>query len=186
MLEQTEAGKFIQDLKMDVLQAIQYIIQAWEETTPTTIHNCWHHTKILSTNADILGDVQETDRLVLEEITETLDALHLPNRMGVNELLTIPDENVIYEIPEEDRLIATLADTFRKEENNLEEDDDGVEPVIISANMALKNLENVRTFLLQQEHTAKQIRSVSTLEKFIREKRVGQLQQSYIEDYFNL
>jgi len=27
MLEQVEAGQFIQDLKMNVLQAIQYIIQ---------------------------------------------------------------------------------------------------------------------------------------------------------------
>ena len=40
MLEQVEAGQFIQDLKMDVLQAIQYIIESWNEVTTNTIKNC--------------------------------------------------------------------------------------------------------------------------------------------------
>ena len=40
MLEQVEAGQFIQDLKMNVLQAIQYIIQGWNEVTFDTIKNC--------------------------------------------------------------------------------------------------------------------------------------------------
>ena len=92
---------------MNVLQATEYIIQAWEETTPATIRNCWHHTKILSTNADFFDDAQETDNSMFEELAETLNALHLPNQMGVNEFLTVPDENTVYEVPEEDRLIKT-------------------------------------------------------------------------------
>lgn len=172
---------------MDVLQAIEYIIQAWEEITPATIRNCWHHTKILSTNASFFDDVQETDNSVFEELAETLDALRLPNQMGVNEFLTVPDENVVYEVPEEDRLIAELADAFRKEEtNNSDDEDDGIEPMIISASMALRNLENIKMFLFQQENTAKHIKSVSILERFIREKKISHLQQSYIEDYFNI
>src|SRR3954454_14431072 len=47
VLNLVEDGKDIKDLKMDVLQAIQYIIKSWEETTPETIRNCWKHTKIL-------------------------------------------------------------------------------------------------------------------------------------------
>ena len=128
---------------------------------------------------------------MFEELAETLNALHLPNQMGVNKFLTVPDENTVYEVPEEDQLIKKLADTFRREETNNfdeenEEEDDSDEPVIISANMALKSLENVMIFLLQQENTAKQIKSVGILEQFIREKKISQLQQSYIKDYFNL
>ena len=48
MLEQVEAGQFIQDLKMNVLQAIQYIIQGWNEVIANTIKNCWNYVKILS------------------------------------------------------------------------------------------------------------------------------------------
>ena len=56
MLEKIEAGQFIQDLKMNILQATEYIIQAWEKMMPATIRNCWHHTKILLTNANFFDD----------------------------------------------------------------------------------------------------------------------------------
>ena len=58
MLERVEAGQFIQDLKMDVLQAIQYIIKSWNEVTTNTIKNCWNHVKILSNiiSEDIYDD----------------------------------------------------------------------------------------------------------------------------------
>ena len=39
MLEQVEAGELVYDLKMNVLQAIQYIIQGWDEITADTIQN---------------------------------------------------------------------------------------------------------------------------------------------------
>ncbi|EXX72372.1 hypothetical protein RirG_069910 [Rhizophagus irregularis DAOM 197198w] len=47
MLQYVETGNRAEDLRMDVLQAIRYIIQAWEEVDAEIIHNCWHHTKIL-------------------------------------------------------------------------------------------------------------------------------------------
>ena len=40
MLEQIEAGEDIRDLKMNVLQAIWYIVQSWDEITVKTIQNC--------------------------------------------------------------------------------------------------------------------------------------------------
>ena len=53
MLEQVEAGERAQDLKMDVLQAIRYVIQGWNNVTAETIYNCWRHTGILPINTDI-------------------------------------------------------------------------------------------------------------------------------------
>jgi len=47
MLEQVEAGQHAQNLKMDVLQAIRFVILAWKEIKMETIFNCWQHTKIL-------------------------------------------------------------------------------------------------------------------------------------------
>ena len=53
MLEQVETGERAQDLKMDVLQAIRYVIQGWNNVTAETIYNCWHHTGILPINTDV-------------------------------------------------------------------------------------------------------------------------------------
>ena len=47
MLDKAEGGEKIEDVKMDVLQAIRFVIKGWEEITPETIRNCWQHTNIL-------------------------------------------------------------------------------------------------------------------------------------------
>src|SRR5437763_6225878 len=99
MLEQVEAGQFIQDLKMNVLQAIQYIIQGWNEVTSDTIKNCWNHTKLLS-DAIPRYLYEDDDLMIDDELNEAIKALHLPNMMQVKELLTIPEEDIIYEIPD--------------------------------------------------------------------------------------
>jgi hypothetical protein len=182
MLEQVESGRFVQDLKMTVLQAIQYIIRAWRETSTETISNCWRHTKILSANANSSDNTQRTDDPVVIELAETLDALNLPTAMEVEEFLTLPDENIVYEIPENDLELANL---FRTENSTEDSDDDSIEVAMITASMALKNLESIKMFLLQQEDTSEQIRLVGVLEKFIEKKKIGQLQQSYIDKYFS-
>ena len=93
---------------MNVLQAIQYIIKSWNEVTAETICNCWNHTKILS-NTDSLDDIETDDigedkaddDFVLDEISRMLKILNLPNLMEVREFLNIPEEDIIYEIPED-------------------------------------------------------------------------------------
>ena len=109
--------------------------------------------------------------------------------MEVEEFLTFPDKNIVYEIPKDNRELANLfatdnltgEDVFRTE--NLDEDD-SIEVSVITASTALRSLENVKMFLLQQADTSEQIRLVGILEKFIEEKKVGQLQQTYIDEYF--
>src|SRR5215213_3869970 len=115
MLEQVEASQFIQDLKMNVLQSIQYIIQGWNEVTANAIKNCWNHVKILSDAIprDIYDDDSmlndDYDLMLDDELNEAIKALHLPNMMQVKEFLTIPEEDVIYEIPN----ISEFADMFK-------------------------------------------------------------------------
>ncbi len=93
MLEQVEAGELVYDLKMNVLQAIQYIIQGWDEITADTIQNCWNHVKILP-DASFPDDIYEDDDSMLDdELTKAIEALNLFNRMGVREFITIPEED---------------------------------------------------------------------------------------------
>ena len=58
----------------------------------------------------------------------------------------------MYDIPDDDQLIREIAETFKEDidECNAEEMDDSTEITTISASSALKSLENVRLFLLQQ------------------------------------
>ena len=68
MLEQVEAGECAQDLKMDVLQAIQYVIQGQNNIKTETIYNCWHHTKILPDTDAELNFPLDDDYEVSEEL----------------------------------------------------------------------------------------------------------------------
>jgi hypothetical protein len=191
MLEQIEAGEDIRDLKMNVLQAIRYIVQSWDEITVKTIQNCWYHTEILSPDTDDIGlhdEVGETDNLILDELRNGLKALRLPNAMQMKEFLTIPEEDITYEVLEDDQIIAELVNIFKSGENNindLDEMDDSTEIPIISTNVAFKSLENIRTFLLQQEDTNEHIKLMSIIEKFIRKQKINLMQQTTIDQYFN-
>ena len=181
MLEQVEAGQFIQDLKMNVLQAIQYIIQGWNEVTSDTIKNCWNHIKLLFADT-IPRYFYEDDNLTIDdELNEAIKALHLPNMMQIKEFLTIPEEDIIYEIPN----ISEFADMFNnKHTDHPDEIDDSDEVEIICSNEVLRSLRIVNLFLLQQENASKQIKLVGKIEKFIKKEKFNSMQQTTIDQYF--
>ncbi|CAG8753839.1 2758_t:CDS:2 [Cetraspora pellucida] len=165
MLEQVEADNFIQNLKMDVLQVILYIIKGWGEVLAETICNCWHHTKILLSSANLSDDLCEAGDSRLENLIRSLNTLCLPNAMETDEFLNF----------NKDQIIKKLAYVFRNDESvevmdegNTEVMDDSVEPTVVSGSSALNSLENVQMFLLQQEGSGNQLKLINFLEKFIR------------------
>jgi hypothetical protein len=192
MLQYVEAGNRAENLCMDVLQAIRYTIQAWEEVDAEIIRNCWHHTKILP-DADvdlrnIPEDIYRNENLVLDDLVDALQALNLPYPMRVEEFLNIPEENVIYEVPKDDHIIEKLIYLFKNtdEENmDLEEMDDSNESPVISASTAIASLETVRTFLLQQDNAEEYIKLVGKIEKFFRAKKNSLMRQADISSYFH-
>ena len=134
------------------MQAIQYIIQGWNEVTAETIRNCWRHTKILpddvEANDDSPDDVEPDDAepndaepndaepdaepdnpdLVLNEISRMLEILNFPNLMEAKEFLNIPEEDIVYEIPKDHQIITDLIEIFKRKSNddnidNLDEDE---------------------------------------------------------------
>ncbi|CAB5378851.1 unnamed protein product [Rhizophagus irregularis] len=142
LLEQVEDGQFIQDLKMNVLQAIQYIIQGWSKVTANTIRNCWNHIKILSNTDDerMIDDEDNElmldDKLILDdELNKAIKTLRLPNMMEVKEFLTISEENIVYEIPDD---ISEFTDMFiNGPTNHPDEINDSAKIEIICVNKAL-------------------------------------------------
>ena len=105
MLEQVEAGNLVQDLKMDILQAILYIIKGWGEVSAKTIRNCWHHTKILPSNVNLSDDLREAGDLRLEGLIRSLDTLCLPNAMEVDEFLILMVRRLFTKSPRKIKLL---------------------------------------------------------------------------------
>ncbi|CAG8541697.1 1311_t:CDS:2, partial [Racocetra persica] len=188
--EQIENGGRADELKMNVLQAIRFIIQSWEEVTAEIIRNCWRHTEILFTdaNTNLKNLSDQTMDLELDELDDLTDALaslhpYLTYPMQVEEFLSIPDEDIVYELPDDDQVITELADTFRTvdlttDSSKQMEDDDSNEVTIITTDTAMKSLETVQTFLLQQDNnTNEYIKAARKIEAFIRTIKLNQMQQ---------
>ena len=99
--------------------------------------------------------------------------------MKVKEFLTISKEDDIYEILEDDQIIIELVNTFKSNRNgieNLDDMDDSTEVLTVSINVALKSLENICTFLFQQENANEYIKLIDKIEKFIKEKKANTIQ----------
>ena len=106
--------------------------------------------------------------------------------MKVKEFLTIPEEDVIIEILDDDQIITELVNTFKSNKNgikNLDDIDNSTEVLTVSINVALKSLENIRTFLFQQKDANEYIKSIDKIGKFIKKKNI--MQQATLNQYFN-
>ncbi|CAG8480635.1 15802_t:CDS:2, partial [Dentiscutata heterogama] len=195
ILEQVEAGNLVQDLKMNVLQVVLYIIKGWEEVLANTIRNCWNHTQILPPSAGYSDNLHETNDSELRDLISSLDTLCLPNAMEVDKFLNINGKEVVYKVSPEDQAIKELVYVFKNDENieaindeSIEVIDDGmddsIESAIISGSLALNSLESVQMFLLQQEGSNEQLKSINFLEKFIRRAMSNSALQTRIDEYF--
>ena len=155
MLQEIENGRCAEDLKMDVLQAIRFTIQGWDEVKANTIRNCWYHTKILSadendSDSSSLEDFRQTTDPIIDDIANVLESLGLPDPMTVEEYLAIPEENIVYEVLTDNQIIMELVETFRTNDPigaDLEDADDSLEIPIVSADIATASLKTVLTFL---------------------------------------
>lgn len=101
---------------------------------------------------------------------QVLTTLNLSDRMPIEEFLNNPEEEKIYEVLDDNKLIEGLVEVYKKRpevpiDNN--EDDYSIKPVIISADEASKSLEIVYAFLLQQGNTKEQLKQVNALDRYI-------------------
>ena len=95
--------------------------------------------------------------------------MHLPDPMQVEDFLNIPDENIVYEILDENQIIEEIVDMYKTSPNeeNHPEGDDSAEVEIVSVGTASKSLKTVRTFLLQQEGATEYIELSDMMGNFI-------------------
>ncbi|CAG8567290.1 22161_t:CDS:2 [Rhizophagus irregularis] len=167
LLRYVEVDNRAEDLRMDILQAIRFIIQAWD------LRN-------------VSEDICQNENLVLNELTDALRDLNLPYPMQAEEFLNLPEDNIVYKVPEDDKIIEEyLFKNTDKENMDLEEIDDSDEIPVISTSTAIASLETVRMFLLQQENAEEYVKLVGKIEKFFRVKKTNSLRQTDINAYFH-
>ncbi|CAG8499764.1 7337_t:CDS:2 [Cetraspora pellucida] len=103
----------------------------------------------------LMNNIHQTEDLTLDNLTNALKDLHihLTDPMPVEEFLSIPDEDVVYEVPRDDQVIEQLIETFKPVYLTYDdsEEDDNVEISLISINAVITSLETVYMFLLQQD-----------------------------------
>ncbi|CAG8588554.1 1348_t:CDS:2, partial [Dentiscutata heterogama] len=114
-----------------------------------------HYTKIPDSYLQSsLGDQHQTTDPVLDDIADALEALDLLNSMQVGKFLAIAKENIVYEVPLDNRVITELVKMFRTNDPiviNLEDADNSYEISMVNANIANTSLKTIHTFLLQEE-----------------------------------
>ncbi|CAG8596613.1 9929_t:CDS:2 [Dentiscutata heterogama] len=121
--------------------------------------------------ANLSDNLCEAGDSRLEGLIRSLDTLCLPNAMEIDEFLNFNSEEIVYEVSPEDQIIKELAYVFRNDESvevmdkgNTkvidEEEDNSVELAIVSSSLVLNSLKNVQMFLLQQEGSGDQLKSI--------------------------
>ncbi|CAG8736424.1 19136_t:CDS:2, partial [Dentiscutata erythropus] len=103
ILEYVEKDEYVDELKIDMLKAIQFIIQGWDETIDPTLDN------LINTLEDL--------------------HIHLVDPMLVKEFLSISVEDVVYKISKNNQVIKELIKTFRPVDITCDdsEDDNSIE-----------------------------------------------------------
>ena len=71
-----DVGEQVENLKMNILQAIQYNTKAWEEITAETIRHCWYQNSSIVMGTDLrnLADnIRATEDSISDELCKAFD-----------------------------------------------------------------------------------------------------------------
>ncbi|KAG6580113.1 uncharacterized protein IUM83_15760 [Phytophthora cinnamomi] len=166
--------------KLNVLEAVQFSIDAWAGVTPTTITNCWVKTRILG--GTMLGRVRADANYIeavsgneMEELTAILSKWE--GAVSTSEYLAV-DEDVPADEPDVIVDEAAGSDAVSQEEE--EEEEHTIQPAI-----ALRHCMELSAFLLQcGEQTDRERRSLQTVTALVRETTVKAKRQRIMRDFF--
>jgi hypothetical protein len=161
---------------LNIKEAINYIADAWNNVTQTTIQNCWIKTGILpsddiddiddvNNNNDINSDLNELESF-LSELPEDSDDLLEYFQMFDKE---IPTEEIL----NDEQIINFIQhDENEKDDNDDDDDNDNDEVVpLISAKKAVDLLENYINYFEQQDDDDFNFDDLQIFKKYLRVTR---------------
>ncbi|CAG8670552.1 2938_t:CDS:1 [Ambispora gerdemannii] len=174
---------------MDILIAVRFVVRAWSEVSPTTIHNCFRHTGILpiyNNNEELT--INDNDNDLTEELRADVESLHLRNEMNIEEYINYPEERSTEEVLTDQEILDLVTyQEAEKAESEEEEIDDSIEMRKITRTEVLDALELMDQYFVQQDFS-NAIRleydtALSKLHKVIRKHQNDSLKQMSIEAF---
>jgi hypothetical protein len=167
---------------LDILGAIRFATQSWDEVSTHTIINCWKHTKLA---VDSECELVDTDYVSSEmkEIYEAINHLKPLNPMSVVQFVNHEDELIIEDMLDDDAILVTLFD-----EDTVVSDDEVEYEMYekkITNSDALKSFEVLRNYLEQQEDDVnEELKSLRFIKNVIDFNAKKTMKQSSILSFF--
>lgn len=199
MLKLFEEGKDINQEKINVKEAIDYLADAWKNVTEETILNCWKKTGILpsSTNGEV-EDAMQTQQGILNEETANINqiigeldtesdihAAALAN--AINDFFCDLEEDIpTEEILNDDDIIKLVQEEACSDESD---DDSEEEPLMISLGDAFKSLKTWIEFFEQQFIDDFDVKDMDVFKKYfaiVQRLESQARKQSSITEFFSI
>jgi len=188
-IQSIEYGGDEEEVTINVLDAINYLSDAWDATTRTTIVNCYRKAgfRCARINVDLTLDDEEDSIAPVREFTESCNHLNRISNYEVNpdEYLAIDSILPFAGVLTDEEIVAQYmplsADVQVEAESSDEEDEQ--EPVSVSKAEARKHLDALKLYFLQSaQDSSDTLKLIKSVEKKLEEKIV----QSNITSFFSL
>lgn len=178
---------------MNVLKALIWSVQSWNDVTRTTISNCWRHSTLLAGEPDALMLEPEPEEHQLMEAMAQLVVTHrVQELMSITTFLNPPEEEVLNASPPSEgdkELIQTIASRYKVVQEEEESEEELVEVPLYHYKEALSWIELLRAWRLQQSDSGAGYAFLCALdseEERIKDEARQNTVQSSLYQYFNV
>src|SRR3954453_11095075 len=174
--------------KLNVKEAIDYISEAWENVTQTTIRNCWVKTGILPSSDYLVDDINMED-LEINEVDDfdDVDIDLLPEADDLRNYFEMLD----HDIPTEERLTNEQIINLLQDEENESEDDGDIsdeEALVVSKKKGVEALKTFINYFEQQNDSDFNIDDLWIFRKYLRIIKIREFNsknQTTLDIFFN-
>ncbi|CAB4381270.1 unnamed protein product [Rhizophagus irregularis] len=175
--------------KLNVKEAIDYIAEAWNSVSSTTIRNCWIKTGILPSSDYVFDDVDNLQNFEIDGLNDSDDEFDidcLPEADHLREFFQMFD----HEIPTEEHFTdEQIINLLQDEINGDSEDDISDEEIqMISDKEGINALKTFINYFEQQHDTEFNVNDLYIFRKYLRivkYKEAKSKKQSTLDLYFN-
>ena len=168
---------------ISLIQAIRYVIQAWNEVDSAVIGNCWRHTKLIDTSMYIESTTEEVIDVAYEEniYSSIITKLNVDTSMSLQEFVWVEEHGQETDIHDIETETTESADTY-------EEKDDDINETAIPINIreALQGIHVLQSYM-EQSSTCfrKEIKNLSDIERIIVREQYKSKRQTSLLEFFN-
>ena len=142
-----ESGEKINNIKIDVKQAVDLIISCWRHVTTSTIFNCFIHAGFIKGDVEVMNEPEDN---LIDTWNHYLTIQDQNNSITLEEFITIDESVNTSAILTNDEIILISQENSEEKEidfNNDEKKVENLEVTVPKKLEALKSIDKVKLFL---------------------------------------